>query len=96
MNLMDKIKHFESLPKQTVSEFNKLFTNCKLSDLAGELEVEIGELADSDTTRMLSVGSLLVKHSFVPVSVLEMSSEGFAGEYREKQRTGRKTNSWRA
>lgn len=72
--LMDKINHFESLPVSTVAEFNKIF-NVKLTGLAGELEVEIGELADSETTRWLTIGSLLVKHNFVARAGTELDSE---------------------
>lgn len=63
--LIDQINEFESQSKQTVATFNKIFT-CKLTDLCDNLEVEISELADSDTTRFLSVGSLIVKHNFTP------------------------------
>lgn len=62
--LMDKINRFESLPVSSVEEFNKLFPLCPLENLAGNLEVEIGEIADVDTTRFLLVGSLIIKHSF--------------------------------
>lgn len=100
MNLIDKIRMFEALPQQTVAEFNKLFTNCKLDDLAADLEVEIGELADSDTTRMLSVGKLTVKHRFVPVDVVEITEEGYTAVrgqtlFREK-RNVKASKSWRA
>lgn len=62
---MDKIKHFESLPAQTVEQFNSIFVSSPLKDLSQDLEVEIGELADTETTRFLLVGSLIVKHRFV-------------------------------
>lgn len=62
--LIDKINEFEALPKQTVEEFNKIFTDKPLKDLMNHLEVEIGEIADTDTTRYLMVGNLIVKHSF--------------------------------
>lgn len=62
--LMDKINYFETTAG-TVADFNKIFT-AKLEGLDQSLEVEIGELADSDTTRFLTVGSLIVKHSFIP------------------------------
>lgn len=64
--LIDKINEFESQSKQTVAKFNEIFSTCKLTDLCDNLEVEIGELADSDTTRFLTVGSLIVKHNFTP------------------------------
>lgn len=63
--LIDKINHFESLPSQSVDEFNKIF-DVKLTGLSGDLDVEIGELADTDTTRFLTVGTLIVKHNFTP------------------------------
>lgn len=65
MNLIDKINQFESLPSQTVGQFNRIFKNCQLKDLSPNLQVEIGEIADSDTVRFISVGSLIVKHRFV-------------------------------
>lgn len=66
MRLMDEITRFEALPVQTVQTFNEVFT-VKLQGLAPDLEVEIGELADTDTTRFLTVGTLIVKHNFTPV-----------------------------
>lgn len=62
--LIDKINRFESLPVSSVAKFNEIFPQCKLEGLDGNLEVEIGELVDSDTTRFLLVGSLVIKHSF--------------------------------
>lgn len=62
--LMDKINHFETTAG-TVAEFNEIFT-VKLEGVCPSLEVGIGELVDSDTTRMLTVGKLLVKHNFRP------------------------------
>lgn len=61
--LMDKINYFESLPAQTVEEFNKIFV-AKLGDVPGGVEVEVGQIAGPDTCRWLTVGSLLVKHDF--------------------------------
>lgn len=62
--IMDKINEFESNSTQTVSQFNKLFPFAKLENLADGLEVEIGEIVDTDTTRYILVGGLVVKHSF--------------------------------
>ena len=65
--LMDKINHFENNTNGTVSDFNEIFPN-KLEGICPSLQVEIGELADSDTTRFLTIGSLLVKHNFTPTT----------------------------
>jgi len=74
MTLIDKINHFESLDKQTVKEFNKLFTTCPISGIVDENAlVEIGEIADTSTTRFLTVGNtLVIKHRFVPVEETEV------------------------
>lgn len=61
--LMDKITHFETRTNCTVREFNEVF-DMKLEGLDPDLEVEIGELADTDTTRFLTVGTLVIKHNF--------------------------------
>lgn len=63
-NLMDKINAFEKT-EQTVAHFNEIFS-VKLTGLCDTLLVEIGELADTDTTRFLNVGTLIVKHNFTP------------------------------
>lgn len=74
--LMDRINKFESLPVQTVAEFNKEFTECPLLDVAENLEVGILELADSDTTRFVQAGNLTIKHRFVPVKdLVELTEE---------------------
>lgn len=62
---MDKINHFENNTNGTVLAFNEVFTS-KLEGVCPTLQVDIGELADSDTTRFLTVGSLLIKHNFIP------------------------------
>lgn len=67
--LIDKINYFESLPVQTVGEFNQIFPYTRLEHLPAELEVEVGELADGETTRWLLVGGLIIKHSFEAVKV---------------------------
>lgn len=72
--LIDKINHFESLPVQTVAKFNGIF-DAKLTGLNEELEVEIGELADTETTRFLLVGTLVVKHNFTPKTDSERLEE---------------------
>jgi hypothetical protein len=59
---MDKINAFEKT-NQTVANFNAIF-DVKLTNLCDTLQVEIGELADTDTTRFLTVGNLIVKHNF--------------------------------
>lgn len=64
MTLIDKINQFENTPG-TVSDFNSIFS-AKLEGVCPSLLVEIGELADTDTTRFLTVGTLIVKHNFVP------------------------------
>lgn len=79
--LMDKINYFESLPVQDVKSFNEIFTGAKLEGLDQSLDVEIGELADTDTTRFLTVGTLIVKHNFKQepkqeVSEYEQSKNG--------------------
>jgi hypothetical protein len=63
--LIDKINYFEQRTNGTVEAFNELFT-VKLTGVDPTLSVEIGEIADSDTTRFLTVGELVVKHNFVP------------------------------
>ena len=96
--LMDKINHFESLPAQTVEEFNKIFTRTELSGLDKTLHVTIGELADTDTTRFLTVGKLVVKHNFTPVPELVEIPQDGAGthakdsipEYRENRQGKRR------
>lgn len=60
--LIDKIVYFEETDC-TVAEFNGIFTS-KLVGFSPSLLVEIGELADTDTTRFLKVGKKLVKHNF--------------------------------
>lgn len=62
--LIDKINHFET-KTGTVAEFNEIFS-AKLEGVCPSLLVEIGEIADSDTTRFLTVGNLVVKHNFRP------------------------------
>ena len=62
--LIDKINEFESAPVQSVEEFNRIFPYCTLENLTAGTEIEIGELADSDTTRWILAGSLRIKHSF--------------------------------
>ena len=75
--LIDKINRFESLPVSSVTKFNEIFPQCKLEGLDGNLEVEIGELADSDTARFLLVGSLIIKHSFQPArDTVEVEVDG--------------------
>jgi hypothetical protein len=69
MNLVDKMNLFESMTFQNVGNFNKVFTDVQLEGLDNQLPVSIGELADTDTTRFLSVGSLIVKHNFTPVRI---------------------------
>jgi hypothetical protein len=71
--LIDKINEFENHQTWSVARFNEIFPECKLENLADNLTVEIGELADTDTTRFLQVGSLTVKHSFQPKQVDEIS-----------------------
>lgn len=99
--LMDKINHFESLSSQTVKDFNEIFTNSPLESLAPDLEVEIGELADSDTTRFLTVGKLTVKHSFQPVRemveepVKGMNRGSFGGEHVKQVREKKIQGLWR-
>lgn len=61
--LIDKINHFEMYTDGTVQDFNKIFST-KLDGIDETLPVEIGELADTDTTRFLTVGNLIVKHNF--------------------------------
>lgn len=92
--LIDKINHFESTTG-TVAEFNNIFA-VKLEGVCPSLEVEIGELADSDTTRILTVGKLIVKHNFSPNKVTEVDEDGEniqansrGGFYRES-----KVNKW--
>lgn len=94
--LMDRINKFENLPVQTVAEFNKVFTECPLLDIAENLEVDILELADSDTTRFVQAGHLTIKHKFVPVKdLVELTDEAGSGlstadsvpSYRENKRS---------
>lgn len=96
--LMDKIMYFETLPEQTVEEFNKIFTRTQLDGLEPSLHVTIGELADTDTTRFLSVGKLVVKHNFTPTpELIEVEQEGpgthtrdYVPEYRENRQGKRR------
>lgn len=94
--LMDKITHLEEKTDGTVLSFNKLFTT-QLDGVCPSLEVEIGELADTDTTRWLTIGSLLVKHNFTPsrelVEVKEavgagVYTKGHTVNYRERKLKG--------
>ena len=75
MRLMDKISQFEKLTG-TVAQFNEIFVNAQLKEFKDDVEVEIGELADSDTTRMLTIGSLIVKHNFSPDKIVEVAENG--------------------
>lgn len=96
--LMDKINHFETLPSQNVEQFNKIFTRTELSGLDPTLHVTIGELADTDTTRFLTVGKLVVKHNFTPMpDLIEMEQDGpgthtkdHIPEYRENRQGKRR------
>lgn len=60
--LIDRIVHFENTDC-TVAEFNAIFTS-KLEGFSPSLIVEIGELADTETTRFLKVAKKIVKHNF--------------------------------
>lgn len=60
--LVDKINYFET-KAGTVSEFNSIFP-AKLTGLDQSLLVEIGELSDTDTTRFITVGDLILKYNF--------------------------------
>lgn len=82
--LMDKINHFESLQSQTVKDFNEVFSS-KLRDVPDYLEVTIGGLADSSTTRFLTVGSLIVKHDFVQQSAAEIAEYEKRKEREEQE-----------
>ena len=74
---MDKIMYFETLPSQDVKTFNEVFTRTELTGLDPTLDVMIGELADTDTTRFLTVGKLVVKHNFTPTpELIEMEQDG--------------------
>ena len=84
--LIDKINRFESSADNSVKAFNALFTDTPLTDLAEHLEVEIGELADTDTTRFLTVGNLTIKHNFVQVKELIMFTDD--GTFKRSDWTG--------
>lgn len=96
--LMDKIMYFETLPSQTVKEFNEIFTRTQLAGLDPTLHVTIGELADTDTTRFLTVGTLIVKHNFTPMpALIEVEQDGpgthakdHIPEYRENRQGKRR------
>ena len=84
MTLIDKINNFESAPAQTVAEFNKTFPQNKLENLPDLLEIEIGEIADSETTRYILAGSLLIKHNFAFRKTDKTASEVTEEELQEE------------
>jgi hypothetical protein len=92
--LMDKIIAFEKTAA-TVKEFNEIFA-VKLEGFDPTLEVEIGELADTDTTRFLTVGKNIVKHNFTVCNLVEDYTEsGWYPEektYREDKRRHQRFN----
>lgn len=96
--LMDKINHFESLPSQDVKTFNEIFTRTQLTGLEPTLHVTIGELYDTDTTRILTVGKEVVIKNFTPMpDLIEMEQDGpgtktkdHVPEYRENRQGKRR------
>lgn len=94
--LIDKINHFESLPECTVAKFNEIFTS-KLEGLDQNLEVEIGELADTDTTRFLTVGKLIIKHNFTPIKIVEeyLNENGNVSYKKEPTYRDNRNGKWR-
>lgn len=62
--LIDKINQFESLPKQTVFHFNKIFVGNELSEGNLSDEVTIEDIAGPANVRFLTVGDKRIKHEF--------------------------------
>jgi hypothetical protein len=62
MNLIDRINKFEN-GDCTVREFNKIFKS-KIVGFSDNLQVEIGNIHDTDTTRLLIIGKANIKHNF--------------------------------
>lgn len=62
--LSEKIDRFERTDG-TVADFNEVFTDVPLTQFLPTLEVEIGEPDIPVTTRLVTVGGLTIRHSFV-------------------------------
>lgn len=63
-SLIQRINKFESLPRKTVQEFNKIFTEQKLDGFDLEDEVKIGEIFGPANVRTLRIDGDEVQYAF--------------------------------
>lgn len=66
MNLIDKINAFED-GTETVSSFNMIFTNCRLTNFDANAIVVIGDPVTPETTRLITINGESFRHNFKQV-----------------------------